>query len=386
MIYEEPLDEAGRVLVLAGRCERTSAEIEELIGLYHRLGPTRCRVVARQNGSEALLGAALASVVPPQHFDPDWRGWLNENEARVRRLIEATRSVVERLESAACRVAVVESVGVLLQSALPPAAVGSHDADLLALPDDAEAIDEQLRLERFSPRSRRDYRTPMVEYGRDEADGTTTWINLYYQPFERVWTPLPYRDRNPVWLARRTRSPAPESLFVLDPADHLAHVSMHTAFHGFVRKPGFRLHADVDGLVRGNAIDWPRYLEEIRAMEVPIRAFVSLSMAAGLLGTPIPQEILRALYPGDQRWRALRTLLAHARAVSNGRPKLGPLRTALLDILLDERGAGSWAVSTLFPSEGWLRERYGHDRLAVAPTWRLYLERYRHALSSWRPE
>ena len=43
---------------------------------------------------------------------------------------------------------------------------------------------------------------------------------------------------------------------ILAPEDNLLQVALHTAKHSYVRAPGFRLHSDVDRVVRFQSIDW----------------------------------------------------------------------------------------------------------------------------------
>lgn len=386
MIYREVLRGFPRLLALAVRRTRTAAESDELFGLYRTLGVVRVREGARANGCEALVGSALRRMLRSD-FDSDWSGWLDANAVRTRQLLAAVAALSARLTREGCTTALVESAGVLLQSSLPLDSLGSHDADLLALPADADRIAATMNDAGFEPRARRAHRAPMVEFGRDEADGRTIWINVCYRPFERIWTPLPYRDRNPVWLERATDSTRISGVRLLDPADHLAHVVMHNAFHGFVRKPGFRLHADVDSLIRDNVVNWDRFLGEVRAMRIPTRAFVALAMAAGLLDTPIPASVLSALYPGRLRWTALQRLIQSAGAVTDGRPTFGPLRTAALDVLLDEQGPMAWALRTVVPDEQWMRARFDDPPptgAALLPL--LHARRYARLVSRWHPE
>ncbi len=247
-------------------------------------------------------------------------------------------------------------------------------------------INKVLEKAGFEPQNRRGFKMPLVEFARHEDDGTTTWVNIGHEAFDRMWTPLFYSNRNAVWLERRIESPRRSGVFVPDCADALAHVSMHTSFHSFVRSPGIRLHTDVDRLVRDCSIDWERYIGEVLSMGVPTRAFVSLSMAAGLLGTPVPKDVLRELYPGRSRWAPIELLLRSSGSMNNGRRKLGKVKTALLDALLDERGFIPWARSTVFPPGDWMHGHFGAGFEGTkVGLWRLHGERLKALATKWQP-
>jgi hypothetical protein len=160
---------------------------------------------------------------------------------------------------------------------------------------------------------------------------------------------------------------------------------MHTSLHSFIRAPGIRLHVDIDRLVRDNTIDWSDFVSEVEAMGVPTRAFVSLSMAKGLLDSPIPASVLTRLYPGSVRWSLLENLLQQNGIVADGRPKLRRAETLMLDALIDERPFGAWLGSILFPSSQWLEEHFGHESSVEESTLQLHLRRYQQMLGRWKP-
>jgi hypothetical protein len=137
--------------------------------------------------------------------------------------------------------------------------------------------------------------------------------------------------------------------------------------------------------VRDNAIDWSAFVAEVEAMGVPTRAFVSVSMAKGLLDSPIPEWVLSRLYPGAMRWSLLQNLLQQDGVIADGRPKLRRAETLLLDALIQERSPGRWLRSILFPSSQWLREHFGQDGDVDESTLRLHMRRYRQMLGRWNP-
>jgi hypothetical protein len=382
--YEEPVGDLERLLILSCRGGRSDAERDDLAKLHRRLGDAACEAAARKNQVLALVADALVDCVDPRDLSPNWQRILGENEARVGRLIGALKDVLGRFGAPLGRVAVVENAGVLLDSDLPLRAFCAGDFDLLVAQRDWEALRVSLEAEGFRPADRRARPTNRLEYRRETAT-EVQWLDVGYASFDRMWVPLEIADRSAHWVSRGIASRKVRDIPVLAPADALAFVSMHTSLHSYVRQPGVRLHVDVDRLVRAGSVDWEAYLEEVKSLGAPTRAFVSLAMAAGLMGTPVPERVLRALYPGPERWRKIRSLLTNEGVFENGRPKLGRTRSLALDRLLSERPMAEWFYTMLVPSPAWLREHFDREGAFRGPPWLLHGRRAWMMARRWLP-
>jgi len=98
-------------------------------------------------------------------------------------------------------------------------------------------------------------------------------------------------------------------------------------------------------------------------------------MARGLMGTPVPDEVLERLSPGPRWWGRVQRLLSREGVLERGRPKLLGWRTAWLDILLEEEGPAAWLRSVTAPPAAWMREHF--DRQGSGATLpALHVRRY----------
>lgn len=359
MIYSQPLDTVGRLLTLSIRGDRTSEETALLADLWRCVGADRAREAAQRNQVEALVGVGLSSG--GIKLPPGWARFIRFNQERVISLIDALSRIVAGLEQKGVASAAIEAGGVLLGSDLPVAAYCSGDMDLLVAASGWGAVPAVFEAEGFVQKVRRGRPTCRREFVRMDPAVGELWFEVGCEPFDRMWVPLQFKDCSQAWMTRRVPARERPDISVLAPADALAFVAIHTSLHSYVRPPGLRLHVDVDRLVRDNEIDWGCFLDAIAESNAGRRAFVSLAMAAGLLGTPIPSDVLAALFPGAAVWSRIERLLSRASVIANGNSKLSCAQSLCLDRLLTEDTFLGWARSIAFPSLPWMREHFDRE-------------------------
>lgn len=384
-MYSEPMGPVERFLSLAVRGQRSEAEARELRSLYAALGSGRCFEAARMNQVLPMVMDTLSSCLPVGELEPTWDQLLRANEQRVRELTAALEGITDRLHANGGTSAAIENGGVMLATDLPVRAFSSGDLDILVQDADWATVKDAFRREGFLPRDRRNRPTNRIEFAKDVPTGRTLWLNAGLRPFDRMWVPLRYSDRTAGWMAHRTNCRKSERIRVLAPSDALALVAVHTSLHSFIRAPGVRLHADVDRLVRDTTVDWATFLAEVKGLGLQTRAYVSLSIANGLLATPIPPTVLTELYPGENRWNRIRALLSHDGVFANGRKKLTAGRAVLLDLLLWDGNAAQWLANTAFPSPDWMRAHFAGGGDRPRGLFGLYARRLQLAVTQWRP-
>ena len=386
MIYREDFSAEERCLALAVKGERDGLEAAELAVLCGELGVARVTALASRNKILALVAGAIASCADDGSDVEPWSVIAADNRARVESLAKCLRMVVEDLEAIGCRTVLIEGAGVLFGTKMPFSDFCSGDFDVVVGGAGWPEIIAVLQANGFNPDKRKDRKTNRIEFCKKAADGKVEWLNISFLPFDRVWTPLDCRDQTAAWLQRRITSEKDPAVYVLSPEDSLAMVSMHTSLHSFIRSPGIRLHVDVDRLVRFTPVLWEKYLAVVAEMGIQTRAFVSLSMAKGLLGTPIPDHVLRSLFPGPIRWRCIESIVKGDGVFADGRKKLGPLKAVALDCLLHQQGGWNWFTSMIFPPADWLAERFQPPQAAGSSYLSLLLYRILAAARLWRPE
>lgn len=374
--YTEPLDAGGRFLTLATRSARSVEESDELRALVTRLGVERCRALAREAYVAPLTDDALYADVPTAAAQIEHD--RDTNARRVTGLIDALRAVTRHLNGVPW--CAVEGAAVLLGTEMARAAYPSGDLDIMVEAGHEALVERAFESEGFEHQDRRSRPTCRVEYTRIDQ-GVRQWLEAGTEIFDRMWVPLSFRSLTHAWLARRVPSHEP-GLFVLSPTDALVVAAIHASMHSFVRAPGLRLYAEIDRLARQD-VDWDVVIRDLRECRASARALVSLRIAAGLLGSPVPDSVCGRLEAEAPSAKAVLALIARHGVVAPKRP-LGRASTIALDRRLDGRPLRSWLRDTLAPSESWLREHFARDK-GVSSVAHLHARRVGAFVARWRP-
>ena len=373
LIYSEPLSTAAQ-LCLSALSQRSEDEESAWRASAKEFGSDSLLEFAREKGVFFALAEALG-----EDADRETQASLQRNRERVHALLNLGQEVAQRLDAEGIQNAYFESGGVLCASALPEAAFGSSDIDLLVPPRDWEPALRLLREMGLRVRQRRAEGVNRVELGREEGEHAL-YLDVAKTPFERMTAPLPFKDRSEVWLQGRVPSERFPGLCTLSPSVLLVQVAIHTSLHQYVLAPGLRLHIDVERLARDVRIDWDMVLSELECVGLPTRAFISLSMASELLGAQIPSRVLDALAPDTRRSEAISRILSARGLLSETPRPFGAIESLRLDRLLDERTHLAWLQGLLWPESGWLRARLERDGALAGPDVLLHVHRARRLL------
>lgn len=165
------------------------------------------------------------------------------------------------------------------------------DLDLLINPNDLHIINKLLQIEGFLLESSGEIR---VVFQKKLGKGINLRINLQTHLVARKWFQNSYGFDYEELLMNSRVLPS-SKVRILNPEYFLAQLCIHSASHTYVRKPGIRLHMDVDWFLRKQAIDWDFFLKIITAHKIQTIAYWSLYIPFKLFGSPIPIGIFSQL-------------------------------------------------------------------------------------------
>ena len=194
-----------------------------------------------------------------------------------------------------------------------------------------------------------------AEYWKPFPEGEKLWLELPVAPdLQAVDSPRPgalgARLDRALYDDSRLRCPNPPG------GRQSAQVCLHTAKHSYVRAPGFRLHTDVDRVVRRQAVDWDKFSAQVSALRVKTAVYFSLALTHDLLGSPIPPRVLSALAPREWKVKLMSSWLRRVGLFHPDEKKFSRVGYVLFTALLYDDPKGLWRA--IFPSPTWMRERF----------------------------
>jgi hypothetical protein len=307
MVLDLSLRAGERFLCEAIR-HREHLDCEQLGTLYAALGDEAAFALCEHNKITSIAADALACCGIPALPDR-WREAHRAVGERISEYMAELDKVAALLQSQDIPLVALKNSGITRALYRYPGASPMGDIDVLVRKQDfrrAHAIlTENGCVMKFrSPLEQENLdlaeRGGGVEYSVILPSGEHLWLELQWRPVAGRWI-RPDQEPAADILMERSQPIAGSAARLLSPEDNLLQVALHTAKHTYVRAPGFRLHTDVDRIVRSCDIDWDRFVGMVRALQVKTAVFFSLALARDLLGTPVPDAVLEKIAPG--RWK-----------------------------------------------------------------------------------
>ena len=205
-----------------------------------------------------------------------------------------------------------------------------------------------------------------AEYTYRLSDGSVLWFELQWRPVAGRWIRPDQEPPADEMIARSVPIPG-SAARLLAPEDNLLQVCLHTAKHSYVRAPGFRLHTDVDRIVRRCAIDWEQLCTRVERIGVRTAVYISLAIPAGMLGTPVPTEVLARLDFSPRKHRLLLRWLERVGWFNPKQKKWSKLGYIGFNLLLYDTLCD--IVRAVFPESSWMVKRYEIKRRWTLPAW-----------------
>ena len=209
-----------------------------------------------------------------------------------------------------------------------------------------------------------------AEYSVRLKNGEHLWFELQWRPIAGRWI-QPKQEPLASDLVDRSISIRGSNVRLLCPEDNLLQVALHTAKHTFVRAPGFRLHTDVDRIISTQKIDWKIFETMVFELKTKTAVYISLSMAKGLLGTPVPDGFLNSIRPNLFKIKLMETWLSKVGIFEPDAHKWSKVGYIIFVSLLYD--SLSDFISGVFPSSSDMRLQYGYSNKLLLPYY--YLKR-----------
>ena len=203
-----------------------------------------------------------------------------------------------------------------------------------------------------------------AEYWKLLPNGDKLWFELQWRPVAGRWL-RPDQEPTAEELLERSIPIPGTAVRLLSPEDNLLQVSLHTAKHTYVRAPGFRLHLDVERIVRYQKVDWDIFLERVVRLQVKTPVYFSLLLPKLFFKTPIPEYVFDRLHPGKLKETLIMQWLNKAGFFNPDERKFGRVGYVIFNMLLYDDVSG--LLRSVFPDADWMMKHYDISHKALLP-------------------
>ena len=352
---------------------RNALDCSLLKNLYDEVGDNRLFKSCEHNKISSIAGDALAKCFGPTNTPGHWLEASVEVENRITSYMVELDKVANLLSSSGISLIALKNSGITRGLYPYYAACPMGDIDVLVDKKDFRKAHEILLDHGYTFKFRSELEEEDIEkaeqgggaeYSVELPDGKHLWFELQWRPVAGRWIRSDQEPEASELLKRAVKIDGSDVL-LLSPEDNLIQVSLHTAKHSYVRAPGFRLHTDVDRIVRETALDWDIFLARVGELKIKTAVFFSLAFAHDLLGTPIPEKVLKALKPAGWKVRLLSRWLQKVGLFNPDGKKWGRLGYIIfVSLLYDD--FGGW-LGNVFPPKDWMMKRYNETRGYMLP-------------------
>ncbi|MEM2001564.1 MAG: nucleotidyltransferase family protein [Candidatus Methanomethylicaceae archaeon] len=350
-------------------CEAIGGAPENRIAAARRLlqevGDQTAFDLAQANGVAPIVAHALIDALGLNSVSNHWRQAHEANYRRVSSYLDELDHIAAWLAEENIQVVALKNGGIARGIYRCPGCCPMGDLDVLIEKSHFRRshrilLDKGYRFEFRSPLEKPDLefaeRNGSAEYRKVLPNGETLWLELQWRPVAGRWI---RPDQEPLAEELIARSmPIPSTAVrLLAPEDNLIQVALHTAKHSYVRSPGFRLHLDIDRIVRYQTVNWHLFLSCVLALQVKTPVYFSLAIPKALFNTPIPDEVLGRLRPPPWKERLIMRWLERVGLFNPDERKFSNAGFIVFSALLYDDLRGFWRA--IFPPAKWMHQRYG---------------------------
>lgn len=272
----------------------------------------------------------------------NWENSLTSVEERIKNLMIELENVAETFHDNKIKIVALKNAGIAKGIFKNLACSPMGDIDLLISSKDFQEAHILLitKLEyTFKFRSKLEeenleeaFKNGGTEYYKN-VQGNDIWLELQWRPVSGRWI-QPQNEPNGDELIERAINIPGSKVMLLSPEDNLLQVSLHTAKHSYCRAPGFRLHSDVDRIVRFTDVNWQKFTANTVRLKVKTAVYFSLFFSSILLNTQIPGEVFLKLKPGPSRRKIILRFIQKAGIFDQRKKKFSKSGYIFFNILL----------------------------------------------------
>lgn len=325
--FANDITDIQKILILALSADKSNEKIDTFKHLINSVNDDELYIQAKIDEVDShIADMMIKSYIT---LSDKWRESYDSVDKRITNLMNELDRITFKLAESDIKIVALKNAGITRGIYQNNACSPMGDIDLLISTKDFHKAHEIILEElgyTFKFRSEFEeedieeaFRGGGTEYYKD-VNGYKVWLELQWRPIAGRWI-QPHNEPNGNDLVKRAYKLEDCEVCVLSPEDNLLQVALHTTKHSYVRAPGFRLHSDVDRIVRFTNIDWDKFVSQVKLLELKISVYFSLCFAKTMLDTPIPNDVLSQLKPDFIRGNLIRYFIKKAEIFNQDKSK-----------------------------------------------------------------
>jgi hypothetical protein len=334
---------------------------------------------ACEHEMESIVFPALRSLYRGE-LSEAWEKKYIQTRNRISFMIDKLGEIAERLNEKGIPLVALKNGGIASAMIDDMAKSPMGDIDTLVNKKDFEKAHKILLEMGFKFEFRSEYEMEDLqqafidggtEYYYQEASGSGNemWFEMAWRPIAGRWIRLD-KEPNAEILIEESHLVKDTSIRILAPEDNLLQVAIHTAKHSYVREPGFRLHLDVERIVKHSKIDWEIFNQKVTKVGTKTAVYYSLYIAKKLFKTPIPEACLQELKPNKIKNWYITTALKKAQLLHPTSRKFTRIQFVVFQFMLYDN---LWDIyKVIIPYTKWLKEKYNF-KIPVFIPWFMFI-------------
>jgi len=353
-------------------------DCDKIRTLFQDLGSDTLFKLCQHNKIESIAADALKKCLGVESIPACWHQAHEEIDVRINSYMQELDKASKLLSDNNIEMVALKNSGITRGLYTRYGACPMGDIDVLVRKNDFRKahkilVDHGYQMKFRSPLEEEDIEKAEqgggAEYAVKLPNGGNLWFELQWRPVAGRWI-RPDQEPSADELMERSVSIEGSSAKLLAPEDNLLQVCLHTAKHTYVRAPGFRLHTDVDRIVRECVIDWEAFTQRVISLEVKTATFFSLALASDLLDTPVPDHVIARLSPGKWKVNVISKWLQSVGLFDPDGKKWSRIGYIIFVSLLYDSFSGF--VRGVIPDGAWMKQRYGFNSSLLLPFYYVY--------------
>ena len=357
---------------------RRYLDCQKVKALFKDLDTESLYNLTKHNKTESIAADALSCCVEVDLLPQYWNDAFEEIDIRIGSYMQELDKASKLLSDNNIEMVALKNSGITRGLYTRYGACPMGDIDVLVRKQDFRKahrilVDHGYEMKFRSPLEEEDIEKAEqgggAEYAVKLPNGGNLWFELQWRPVAGRWI-RPDQEPSADELMERSVSIEGSSAKLLAPEDNLLQVCLHTAKHTYVRAPGFRLHTDVDRIVRECDIDWEVFTQRVVSLEVKTATFFSLALASDLLNTPVPDHVISRLSPSKWKVNVISKWLQTVGLFDPDGKKWSSIGYIIFVSLLYDSFSGF--VRGVIPDSIWMKQRYGFNNSLLLPFYHIY--------------